>query len=1458
MRVCICTTVHAGDIFPSQAEGAMWRSRLIPLLVSGLTLCVASPAAAATLALAPTADARTVEAQPTTNFGTSTLGTRGGTGQQVQTFLRFVVQGVTGPITAVKLRLYVLEGTSDGPGLYNTDNNTWTEAGINWNNRPHTLGAVASDLGALTVGTTVEMDAKALITGNGSYSVKIWQPSTDAATFDSREGSHPPQLVVTYTAASGPCVGQPDGTTCSDSNACTTGDQCVGGTCQAGGAVNCDDGNSCTADVCNSVTGCSHSNSSVACDLDANACTADQCSGGVCAPGAAKVCNDGDACTIDSCNTSTGACVSTPSGDPACAPPPPTGGVFIAKGATWRYLDNGSNQGTAWRGTGFADSSWKQGAAQLGYGDGDEATVVSYGSNSASKYITTYFRRSFTLTALPSAAATVSLLRDDGAVVYLNGVEVMRSNMPSGTLTYTSLASSAIDDDTYYTASVPVSRFVVGSNVIAVEIHQAAVTSSDISFDLQLSAPVASGPCVGLPDGATCSDNNACTTGDKCLASACQAGTALNCDDGNACTTDACDTVAGCSHANSTAVCDLDGNACTADQCSGGVCAPGAAKVCNDGDVCTTDTCQPSTGVCVFTPSGDPSCAPPPSTGGVFIAKGATWRYLDNGSNQGTAWRGTGFGDRSWKQGAAQLGYGDGDEATVVSYGSNSASKYITTYFRRSFSLTGLPAQAPTLSVLRDDGAVVYVNSVEVMRSNMPSSTVTYTTLASSAVEDNTYVVASVPVSRFVVGTNVVAVEIHQAAANSSDISFDLELATPCMPTETLETKCNGLDDDCDGLTDWLLPLGGNACSTTALGACSHGMAACLDGVRTCLAPPPIAETQNGEDDDCNGVIDDVPQGIAESIAARVTVSPAQWSSSKSIADGVAEALSHVGIPYVAPNTANASSDWSVALSQLGSYSLLVIPGTVESGAVTSAQLTALTAWVQGGGVLVVGRPAGSGLLGLCGISSATTRTDAKTIRIAANAPAMLWLDSLEERDILLSDDPATNPMSIQTYALVGGSNTVAFGTARGVAGNLGSVFLRRSLGSGAIYTLGFDLLRYTSTRCYVNCFDPGRDVYAMLLKAAMREAVRGHYAWAHTVPGFEDGAFLMTHDIDAEDAYSDGDWGGAGALRMAQTEVAHGIFGTYFFTSDYVEGYWKPDVVTQLLAMGMRAGGSHTIQHLDMTNLPVGSCNVTQATYDPANPTLCGEIAVNLQILNALMPSGDRVRAFRAPFLAINTSQYDVLANLHIDYDASLALGDVRTSFPISCAREPAWQFAFNKQPLYMFPMVQEDGLGFVNPDGTFGRTEIQPSNEAQFLTRWKYAALQNLRNNAWNVALIHPSYGIGVGPENLAVKIDSAGRLLDFLATQPVQLGDIDRLGDFWRARDETKLTVTWNPPSGYTGTLQVGAHDAPHYTLEFGDTIGTFSCPGCGPTQVSGHRVQFMQALPAGGRYGFTATP
>jgi hypothetical protein len=121
--------------------------------------------------------------------------------------------------------------------------------------------------------------------------------------------------------------------------------------------------------------------------------------------------------------------------------------TLIAPGSSWKYNDTGTDLGTAWRNPAYNDAAWASGLAELGYGDGGESTVLSYGASSTAKYITYYFRRSFNL-ANPAALATLSVrfVRDDGCVIYLNGTEVVRSNMPAGAITSSTLAVTAIAD----------------------------------------------------------------------------------------------------------------------------------------------------------------------------------------------------------------------------------------------------------------------------------------------------------------------------------------------------------------------------------------------------------------------------------------------------------------------------------------------------------------------------------------------------------------------------------------------------------------------------------------------------------------------------------------------------------------------------------------------------------------------------------------------------------------------------------------------------------------------------------------------------------------------------------------------------------------------------------------------------------------------------------------------------
>jgi hypothetical protein len=141
----------------------------------------------------------------------------------------------------------------------------------------------------------------------------------------------------------------------------------------------------------------------------------------------------------------------------------------------------------------YNDSAWPSGPAELGYGDvpegRPEATVLCC-ANAASKFITYYFRRTFTVAdpaLFPSLNAR--LLRDDGAVVYLNGLEVWRSNMPAGAVDYLTLAATAVtgtDEYTYFSTTLSPSFLHAGTNLLAIEVHQNSSGSSDLSFDFAL------------------------------------------------------------------------------------------------------------------------------------------------------------------------------------------------------------------------------------------------------------------------------------------------------------------------------------------------------------------------------------------------------------------------------------------------------------------------------------------------------------------------------------------------------------------------------------------------------------------------------------------------------------------------------------------------------------------------------------------------------------------------------------------------------------------------------------------------------------------------------------------------------------------------------------------------------------------------------------------------------------
>jgi PKD repeat protein len=342
-------------------------------------------------------------------------------------------------------------------------------------------------------------------------------------------------------------------------------------------------------------------------------------------------------------------------------------GTFpVAKSASWKYDDSGADLTSAdWKSLDYNDAAWQYGNAILGYGDSNESTTLNFGSDAQNKRTTYYLRHIFEVKDRTEYDSLLfDVLRDDGAIVYVNGTEAFRTNMPEGPVAYNTFASATVNDadERAYNRYKTKNLLRNGTNVIAVELHQASASSSDLSFDL----------AVGFTE-------------------------------------------------------------------------------------------------------------PPLPAATYPLVKESLWRYLDKGiSLDAVAWKDTTYtDDRAWAIGQGALGYGD-PVKTIISYGPDGGNKYITTYFRRDIMVdTSVIADEVEIGMRRDDGALVYINGVEVIRDNMPEGAINAQTFSSTIVDgaaETTYYTFRLPKTVFRNGRNQLAVEIHNRDGSSSDLGFDLYL----------------------------------------------------------------------------------------------------------------------------------------------------------------------------------------------------------------------------------------------------------------------------------------------------------------------------------------------------------------------------------------------------------------------------------------------------------------------------------------------------------------------------------------------------------------------------------------------------------------------------------------------------------------------------------------------------------
>lgn len=316
-------------------------------------------------------------------------------------------------------------------------------------------------------------------------------------------------------AVTGVCIHVPVEGKCEDGNKCTVNDTCSNGTCVPGPQADCDDKNICTTDSCDPMKGCVHVANSLACD-DKDACTTfDMCNNGVCVGGPPLNCDDGNPCTKDFCLKDIG-CVHEP-----------------AEGE----CDDGNPCTTKDR---CVDGVCR--GQQVDCNDGNPCTT-------------------------------------DVCVPPVGCIYIANSN-------------SCDDQDACTVGDYCQDKVCVGGAPRDCDDHN---TCTKDSCDKTIG-------CIhtSWPDEMPCDDGNACTENDKCVKGKC-VGVGLQCDDGNPCTDDRCNATIGCYYVANSNPCD-DGNACTLDdRCVNKQCVGQVMIVCDDGNPCTQDFCDPQKG-CLHIP----------------------------------------------------------------------------------------------------------------------------------------------------------------------------------------------------------------------------------------------------------------------------------------------------------------------------------------------------------------------------------------------------------------------------------------------------------------------------------------------------------------------------------------------------------------------------------------------------------------------------------------------------------------------------------------------------------------------------------------------------------------------------------------------------------------------------------------------------------------------------------------
>jgi hypothetical protein len=500
---------------------------------------------------------------------------------------------------------------------------------------------------------------------------------------------------------------------------------------------------------------------------------------------------------------------------------------------------------------------------------------------------------------------------------------------------------------------------------------------------------------------------------------------------------------------------------------------------------------------------------------------------------------------------------------------------------------------------------------------------------------------------------------------------------------------------------------------------------------------------------------------------------------------GLLHALGQMGIPFFVTRD----------LDQALRHRLVIIYPTINGRTFNPSEVEKINKHVSMGGSLISFNVLAGAFRPLFGYRDAAPSRRRHRMIFSATADAMeRYLNRPEEREIQLGDPKHDEIFWTNGYTPDDSSQLMAH-----FEDGTGAI-LRKKTGEGTAYLFGLSLqdviLRnevnrdYDAQRQYVNVFEPGADVWSLLLRAwyesAQPDAVR-----LGTIPSGNSSVFLLSHDVDWENSFDP-------ALDFAAMEEKHHVKSTFFIQTKYVSDansvsfFFGKDLedLKKLHTMGFSIGSHSVIHSRGFNKFELGTGTETLTSYQPRGTgfdtataaTVFGEIRVSKELLNGELPGQETV-FFRAGHLRVPPTMPEALQRCGYLFDSSFTAADVLTNFP--------------------YPLPLE--LGFDEDSGILEFPLTFEDEESPRLDQRVARALEVIRANAENEAIT----SILIHPNEAHYKLNAEQAILEQLPPGVVAT-DMLSFARFWRARDRLKWTVI-PAQTGLTVRLKVTTEEA-----------------------------------------------